>query len=455
MNSTTYFSIYGSIATPLIMMIWLYFCIYIFLIGAFINRFFHPAVKLLYDDHHQKRVREKVKKKSTNNDHIERLSFILGAILFGISIYLCLAFVSYFTTGAADQTLIEEPRDGEVMNEQHEFANTCGSLGAYAAWFFIKRSFGLPAFLIPILLFMTAIHLMKAYRVNLLKWTLSSMLLMEWASVALATFLQPLFDDASYSPGGDHGVFVSQYIGNLVGSPGHERLNRAPDAKALTRWVKMVPKPIAVFCPNDLRAWQLLNVCRECGVDVPHEVSILGLDNDVLVCGFSKPMISSIDPGTMEIGRMAMQTLVEMIEDPRLSKRQIIRQVDPVGVVERASTEVYPVEPPWLSDALVFIRKHVSDRLTASEVYANLNRSHTTVDAAFRKVLGTTVQKMIASVRIEAARHLLLTSDLPIVRIAERCGFASQEYFSRAFSAAERISPAAWRLKKRESDSSG
>ncbi len=64
-NSTSYFSIYGSIATPLIMMVWLYFCIYIFLIGAFINRFFHPAVKVLYDDHHQKRVREKVKKKST------------------------------------------------------------------------------------------------------------------------------------------------------------------------------------------------------------------------------------------------------------------------------------------------------------------------------------------------------------------------------------------------------
>ena len=64
-NISGYFSIYGSIATPLIMMIWLYFCISIFLIGAFINRFFHPAVKVLYDDHHQKKVREKAKKKST------------------------------------------------------------------------------------------------------------------------------------------------------------------------------------------------------------------------------------------------------------------------------------------------------------------------------------------------------------------------------------------------------
>ena len=163
---------------------------------------------------------KKVKKKTTNNDNKERLSFIFGAILFGISIYLCFAFVSYFSTGAADQTLIEEPRDGEVLNEHHEFENTCGSLGAYAAWFFIKRCLELPAFLIPLLLFVVAIHLMKAYRVNLLKWTLSVALLMIWASVALATFLQPLFADASFSPGGDHGMFISNYIGNLVGAPG-------------------------------------------------------------------------------------------------------------------------------------------------------------------------------------------------------------------------------------------
>ena len=163
---------------------------------------------------------KKGKKRTSNNENKERLSFILGAILFGISVYLCFAFVSYFTTGAADQTLIEEPRDGEVMNEHHEFANTCGSLGAYASWFFIKRCFGLPAFLIPLLLFVVAIHLMKAYRVNLLKWILSSMLLMIWASVALATFLEPLFTNASYSPGGDHGMYISNYIGNLVGAPG-------------------------------------------------------------------------------------------------------------------------------------------------------------------------------------------------------------------------------------------
>ena len=229
----------------------------------------------------------------------------------------------------------------------------------------------------------------------------------------------------------------------------NERLDRAPDAKALMRWVKSLPRPIAVFCPNDLRAWQLLQVCRDCGIDVPHEVAILGLDNDMLVCGFSKPTISSIDPNTMEIGRMAIRTLVEIIGNPALARKPIVRQVEPSGIVERASTSVYPINPPWLSDALVFIKRHVQDRLTASEVYAHLNRSHTAVDAAFRRVLGRTVQQTIASSRIETACQLLRTSDLPVMRIAEKCGFASQEYFSRSFSEANGMPPEAWRRKNR------
>ena len=84
--------------------------------------------------------------------HNERINFVLGLLLLLIAGYLIWAFVSYLVTGFADQSLIETPRDGEILNEHHEFQNACGSLGAYASWFFIKRCFGLPAFLIPIFL---------------------------------------------------------------------------------------------------------------------------------------------------------------------------------------------------------------------------------------------------------------------------------------------------------------
>ena len=150
----------------------------------------------------------------------EKLGFLLGILLFLVAGYLTMAFISYFTTGAADQSLIEMPREGEVMNEHHEFSNTCGSVGAYASWYFIKRCFGFSAFFIPIFLFLVSIHLIKAYRVNLLKWFMALMILMIWCSVTFSKFLSPFFSDACYNPGGDHGLYIQQAIENLLGAPG-------------------------------------------------------------------------------------------------------------------------------------------------------------------------------------------------------------------------------------------
>ena len=152
--------------------------------------------------------------------HNEKLIFVLGCILVCVAIYLILAFISYFSTGAADQSLIEDPRDGEVLNTHHEFSNTCGSIGAYASWYFIKRCFGLPAFLIPVFILLLGTNLIRAFKVNLLKWFLSLMILMIWASVSLAKFLAPFMTDACFNPGGDHGAYICHSIENLVGAPG-------------------------------------------------------------------------------------------------------------------------------------------------------------------------------------------------------------------------------------------
>ena len=152
--------------------------------------------------------------------HNEKLNFFLGLLLVSVAVYFIMAFISYFTTGAADQSLIEDPREGEIMNQKHEFSNTCGSLGAYVSWYFIKRCFGIPAFMIPLFLILLGIHLIRAYSVNLLKWFLALMILMIWGSVTFAKFLSPFFVDACYSPGGDHGLFVCQFIENFIGTPG-------------------------------------------------------------------------------------------------------------------------------------------------------------------------------------------------------------------------------------------
>ncbi|MBP5278623.1 MAG: DNA translocase FtsK 4TM domain-containing protein [Prevotella sp.] len=148
-------------------------------------------------------------------------NFIFGVILFIIAIYLIIAFISYLTTGQADQSLVLDLRPDEWLNSKKEFQNSCGSLGALLSHFFIARCFGLAAFIIPILIGLLGVKLMRAFQhFNLLKWFLSLAIIMIWCSVAFAKFLTPLTGDQVFNPGGDHGQFVGQWLENVIGSPG-------------------------------------------------------------------------------------------------------------------------------------------------------------------------------------------------------------------------------------------
>ncbi len=150
----------------------------------------------------------------------ERLRFFIGMLLFAISCCMVLSFISFFTTGQADMSIIENLRQGEMANQNGEFHNACGSLGAYTAYFFIKQCFGIPAFLIPAFLFLVSLRLMKAFRPNLLKWFMCLMLIMVWASITLAKFVSPLFGDSHFNFGGGHGEQIGRWIEGFVGVPG-------------------------------------------------------------------------------------------------------------------------------------------------------------------------------------------------------------------------------------------
>ena len=150
----------------------------------------------------------------------EKLNFVIGFFLLIVAGYLAWSFVSYFSTGTVDQSMIECPEEGEVLNQNGEFQNACGSIGAYASWFFIKRCFGFASFFIPLFILLLAINLMRAYKVKLLKWFMCLTILMIWSSITLAKFLTPFFTEACFSPGGDHGLALCQQIEGFIGTPG-------------------------------------------------------------------------------------------------------------------------------------------------------------------------------------------------------------------------------------------
>lgn len=224
-----------------------------------------------------------------------------------------------------------------------------------------------------------------------------------------------------------------------------ERIDRIPDARQLRTWVKDLPTPIAVFCCNDLRAIQLQQIVRECGFCVPQDFALLGVDNDTIACSYAEVPISSIDPNAVEVGYEAAHLLHALMSEGKGGRGERFRAVKPAAIIERASSEFMPVDPPWLGEALMYIERNMRRPITAREIFALSHRSSTLVENVFRARLGKSVQMYITAVKMREARRLLANPALRISEVADLCGFASPQYFCRTFTAVSGVNPRAYR----------
>ena len=228
-----------------------------------------------------------------------------------------------------------------------------------------------------------------------------------------------------------------------------DRTESPPDTDDLAAWLKRLPKPVGVFCCDDLRASQLAALCRTLKLSVPNDVAILGVDDDPIYCMFSTPRLSSIDPDSVAIGRTAAQALADMLADRNVAAHPPNLTVPPSGIVKRASTDTYPDAPPWFAEAMCFIRTNVDKGISASDVFCHVGYSRTLVERVFREHISSSVQKKIAETRIDEAKRLLASTNLPIKEIASLSGFSSLEYLTHTFTAGTGLSPTVWRGQNR------
>ena len=224
-----------------------------------------------------------------------------------------------------------------------------------------------------------------------------------------------------------------------------EQTDEMPDAAALKAWLAALPRPTAVFCCNDIRAFQLMKVCEAMEIRVPQDIAILGVDNDTLLCTFTATPLSSIDTDPFALGRRAGELLADLLEHPGKAPRTLLHP--PRRVIERASTDAFQFSIPWLSDAVVFIRRNLARGINAADVVRHLGYSHTTVNNAFRYELGTTVQQEIIRQRLALARRLLRETPDSAAEVSAQAGFRNPQYFSKVFSEAFGATPDAWRRR--------
>lgn len=80
-----------------------------------------------------------------------------------------------------------------------------------------------------------------------------------------------------------------------------------------------------------------------------------------------------------------------------------------------------------------WINKHLPEDLSLSRLAKQAGMSERSFSRHYAEAAGVTPARAIERLRVEAARRVLSESRLPVKRIAQRCGFGSEETMRRSF----------------------
>jgi len=211
----------------------------------------------------------------------------------------------------------------------------------------------------------------------------------------------------------------------------------------LKRWLKKLPRPIGVIACYDIRAQQLLDLCREQDIGVPEEMAVIGVDNDELLCELAEPPLTSVICNTHRTGYLAASLLQRQMDGEQIGGEATL--LKPIGVATRQSTETLVIEDPDIAAALRFIREHAWQGINVADVLRVVPLTRRVLEKRFRRSIGRTPHEEINRLRIGRVKQLLLETDLTLSEIATRTGYQHDEYLSVAFKKAVGCPPGRFR----------
>jgi LacI family transcriptional regulator len=216
--------------------------------------------------------------------------------------------------------------------------------------------------------------------------------------------------------------------------------------QGLADWLEPLPKPLGLMACDDVRARHVLEACQRLGLRVPDDVAVIGVDNNEMICELSRPPLSSVEQGLYRMGYEAAALLNRLMNGGKPSQLRYV--IEPETVVLRQSTKVLAVADADVINAVRFVREHACEGIHVPEVAAAVQVSRSTLERKFRTVLGRTVHAELQRVRIERARQLISTTNLPLKQIAVQAGFRHLPYMTTLFRHCFGHTPARFRNRR-------
>lgn len=222
------------------------------------------------------------------------------------------------------------------------------------------------------------------------------------------------------------------------------------DHSVFEHWLLHLPKPVALFAVQHELAQRVLQCCKRLGIQIPLELSLVGLDaQDDFVDG-KRPFISYIRQPLEEAGFQAAQRLDELLQRPcpGAGLTPVIRRIPPASVVERQSSSLRAIPDPSVAKAAQVLWEKALTGVRIAEAVRISGMNRRTLERAFRTHLGLSPGEFIRELKIEHAKKLLTETDLRVWEIADACGL-TQEHFITVFRETAGMTPNRYRTEKR------
>jgi LacI family transcriptional regulator len=200
----------------------------------------------------------------------------------------------------------------------------------------------------------------------------------------------------------------------------------------LAEWLRSLKTPVGLLAVHDYRARIVVDECRLLGLRIPHDVAVVGLDNDPTVCEYCQPTLTSVSRNAWRVGYEAAAMLDWLMNGRDPPPYDIL--IPPDGVMARQSTATIAVDDPHVADAVHFVHDHLGQPFGVAQVVAAGRVSRRELESRFHRVLQCTPYDYICRARVERAKQLLESrARIKLHSVATACGFSSVERMRLVF----------------------
>ncbi len=160
---------------------------------------------------------------------------------------------------------------------------------------------------------------------------------------------------------------------------------------------------------------------------------------------FNQPIVMK----DMQAFERALREVVELYNTPNLFREELASAKLKVFFCRFAERIAYTFSGvhSLVDKALEFIKTHYHEEITNTDVGEYLGYHSYYINRLMLTQTGKSIHQHLLSQRLETAKELLVSDDMPISEIAERCGFSCIAVFSAFFKERTEIPPTTFRKR--------